>query len=122
METKKQSVASIKVIADDVKNESERPDNATKNEKIDARQQATRIKNQGLLLDQEMRKQYANRIYKLIAWWLGMVMVLLISQGIFSHSGYFKLSETILLAVIGGTTLNVLGLFVIVINYLFPKK
>ncbi|MDP4360701.1 hypothetical protein QR510_29170, partial [Escherichia coli] len=34
----------------------------------------------------------------------------------------FDLDDKILLALIGGTTLNVLGIFTIVTNFLFPKS
>lgn len=35
---------------------------------------------------------------------------------------YFKLNSDVMLALIGGTTVNVLGVFTIVANFLFPKN
>src|SRR5215469_4109853 len=70
----------------------------------------------------ELRKAFAWDIFYLIVGWLFLVFVVLFLQGfsatICSHA--FRLSDTVLLALIGGTTLNVLGIFVIVVRYLFP--
>jgi len=34
----------------------------------------------------------------------------------------FKLSDPVMLAVIGSTTVNILGILYVVANYLFPKR
>lgn len=68
----------------------------------------------------ESRKAYANKIFKLVVFWLiGVVAVILLSG--FGPFG-FLLDDKVLLALIGGTTLNVLGIFTIVANFLFPKN
>ena len=48
--------------------------------------------------------------------------MLLVIQGVFSPWGIFNLSNNVLLAAIGGTTINVIGLFLVVARYLFPKR
>ena len=68
------------------------------------------------------RKQYAKRIFNLIRAWLIGIFCLLLLQGFLSNLGLFDLSEAVILAVVGGTTLNVLGIFIVVVNYLFPKR
>ena len=68
----------------------------------------------------QSRKTYANKIFNLVVGWLvGMGVVLLLSG--FRCLG-FDLDTKVLLALIGGTTLNVLGIFTIVANFLFPKN
>jgi len=90
--------------------------------------------------DRQERQKYAKYLFKLIcAWLLGIYSIIMLAGfgatvARFDMSDVpvvkrlefkpsFKLSDAVLLALIGGTTINVLGLFVIVANYLFnsPK-
>jgi hypothetical protein len=68
------------------------------------------------------RKSYAKYIFILICAWLGAMFLLLAIQGALSPHHWFGLSDGVLVAVIGGTTINVLGIFIIVVKYLFPKR
>jgi hypothetical protein len=78
-----------------------------------------RVHAAGLAQDIQERKKYAHRIFCLICSWIGAVFLLIVACGI----GYrFSLPSSVLLAVIGSTTLNVLGIFYIVTHYLFPKR
>jgi hypothetical protein len=74
--------------------------------------------------DTKLRGQFTKRIFLLILGWLSVVLGIIIFQGfkftIFTHS--FGLSNAVLLALIGSTTANVLGVFVIVVHYLFPDS
>lgn len=103
-----------------------------------------RLINRGMEQDIAARKEYANRIFRLIVGWLIAIFSVLILHGFLSRNDvtfsfrffhwiwpspvvslsklHFELSDPVLLALIGGTTASVLGLFVIVANYLFPKK
>jgi hypothetical protein len=81
----------------------------------DARQRAIIA---GLEQDREERKKYAHRIFVLICTWIGGVFAIVVAQGIGCH---FSLAEGVVLAVIGTTTVNVLGIFYIVAHYLFPN-
>ncbi len=91
--------------------------------------------------DREERQKYARYLFQLIcAWLLGIYSIIMFSgfgsttvrinlsdvpgvQRLEEFKPSFQLSDAVLLALIGGTTINVLGLFVIVANYLFnsPK-
>ncbi len=71
----------------------------------------------GLRQDIEARKDYSNKIFKLVSCWLTGVLLVMIGN-IFIG----KLSDAVIMALIGGTTVNVLGLFLVVANYLFPKN
>lgn len=88
--------------------------------------------------DIKARKKYATNIFRLIVWWLLAISAVIFFQGFLSDQtaywmiGYrgfvleafpkFRLSDPVLLALIGGTTASVLGLFVIVVRYLFPNR
>jgi hypothetical protein len=93
---------------------------------------------QGLRQDIKARKRYARHIFRLIVVWLIAIFIILLLQGFLSEremvlgfralgsfwrtSIHFRLSDAVLLALIGGTTANVLGLFIFVVQYLFPKR
>lgn len=70
--------------------------------------------------DVKHRAEYAPKIFWLIVGWILGIFVLLALQGFHPYS--FNLSDSVLIAVISGTTLNVLGIFVIVANYIFRKQ
>lgn len=67
------------------------------------------------------RKRYANKIYWLVVCWLVTMGVLILLDGFSAKTG-FDIDTKIILAIIGGTTINVLGIFTIVTNFLFPKN
>jgi hypothetical protein len=73
--------------------------------------------------DADLRKQFARRIFWLLIAWLLTVLIALIIDGfkigIADHS--FTLPDSVLLALIGSTTANVIGIFLIVVHYLFPE-
>jgi hypothetical protein len=74
--------------------------------------------------DIELRGKFSRRIFSLIVVWLLIVLMIVIFEGfhttICTHD--FKLSDNVLLALIGSTTANVLGVFIIVVHYLFPDS
>jgi hypothetical protein len=63
------------------------------------------------------RRRYSYRIFLTTSFWLISVVAILIFVGL----GWLKLSDSVLIALLGTTTVNVLGFFVIVIQYLFNK-
>ncbi len=76
---------------------------------------------EGLGQDLLERKKYAHRIYCLVMGWLVAMLGLMACEG-FGSRIRFQLSDSIILAAIGATTVNVLGMLYVVANYLFPKK
>jgi hypothetical protein len=84
--------------------------------------QARRAQIISIKQDIEERKKYAGRIFSLLSLWLIGLFVLLLLQGFLSHLHYFSLPDAVLLATIGGTTLNVIGIFIVVARYLFPRR
>ena len=74
----------------------------------------------GLKQDTDERKKYARLFFGLSCAWIVTIIVILLLDGFGWWS--FKLSDSVVLATIGSTTVNVLGILYIVANYLFPKK
>ncbi len=91
-------------------------------DRFDARRRTLLL--EGLKQDLELREAFAWDIFYLIVAWLILIFLILLLQAfsatIFQHS--FRLSDAVLLALIGGTTVNVLGIFIIVVRYLFPQR
>jgi len=65
----------------------------------------------GLVQDIGQRKDFGNKIYWLVVFWILGILFLLAAQGFGVFE--FNLSDQVLITLIGGTTLNVLGIFVI---------
>jgi len=96
------------------------PDDKTREEAEDLDRAQKEAELESFRQDIGARKQYANRIFILICAWLISMLVLLLLEG-FRICG-FNIADRVLITAITGTTLNVLGIFIIVANYLFPKK
>ena len=111
----------LTIVSDEAPSGDE-PDSITKKE-IEALTLAEkRVRIRGVVQDISERKIYAKRVFVLVAVWLAGISIILLAQGFLSPWGLFNLSENVLLAVIGGTTVNVVGIFLIVARYLFPKS
>ncbi|MGO9638691.1 MAG: hypothetical protein ACLPXT_05445 [Terracidiphilus sp.] len=69
------------------------------------------------------RKRYAKKIFILTCTWVTGIYILMLLEG---FGGFwcwaFHLSDSIMLAAIGSTTANIIGVFFIVTRYFFPKK
>jgi hypothetical protein len=72
----------------------------------------------GTIQDIRERKRFANLIYGMVVGWLIAILVIIICTGL----GCLKISDAVLLGLIGSTTVNVTAFFVIVTKYLFPTK
>jgi hypothetical protein len=94
---------------------SKAPDPKTKAEEAELARYAAETKS--LEQDTSERKKYAARIYWLLCGWLVMLFALLFCRGFLKAD----LSDKVLIAIITGTTANILGIFAIVVAYLFPK-
>ena len=90
-----------------------------KPDELSKKEEKQRIQNHALSQDIQERKKYASHIFWLIVGWLVLLFVVLGFQGF--KFCQFDLSENVLLVLIAGTTVNILGIFVIVVNYLFRR-
>nr|WP_314773241.1 hypothetical protein [uncultured Porphyromonas sp.] len=70
--------------------------------------------------DRDQRKTFALRIFVLLCVYLLVVGILLALSG-FSCIP-FSLSDTVLITLLGTSCANVIALFIIVTEYLFPRK
>ena len=121
MATKQKTVLSLDSILPP-KEISETPDQKTALEvkTLESEERAARLAK--LNQDLELREKYSGKLFDLIKYWLIAIFALLLLQGFAGVHGYFALSDKVLITIIGGTTINVLGLFAIVANYIFPKE
>lgn len=94
---------------------SPKPDSTTKKEE---RQLAQWEK------DQESRRVQREKVGPQIVWltavWLAVVLIIIIMSGFGNVFSFFQLSDAVLLGLLGSTTANVIGLFVILAKNLFP--
>ena len=79
-----------------------------------------RIENRALAMDTTHRDKWAKRLFPLCAAWLIAVVAVLVLEGI--HAWGFHLDDSVLIAFIGTTTADVLGLGYIVVKYLFKSQ
>lgn len=98
------------------------PDSKTQKELENLDREVRRARIKGLQQDIDQRKTYANRVFWLLAAWLVGIACLLLFQGFLSPWGLFDLSSEVLLAAIGGTTVSVVGIFLVVVRYLFRQR
>ena len=70
----------------------------------------------------KLRKEHANRIYKITKYYLFTVGTLVVATAICKFFGKEILSTSVLITILGTTTINVLGLMYILATHLFPTK
>ena len=95
------------------------PDSQTQAWKEDLDKQAGQARLRGLEQDIEQRKRYALRLFVVLCVWLAAVLVILFFGGFML--GGFALNDSVLVALLGTTTINVIALFVVVAKYIFPR-
>lgn len=108
-------------------------------EDADAQRRRDDLINEDYAQDIKARKEYADKLYGLIKFWLIGIGFLIVFQGFtvdfifFSTPSYslnfkdyfpisFSLSDKVLIAILTGTTINVLGLFLVVARYFYKSK
>ena len=78
------------------------------------------IQNESDTQDRDQRKDFAERVYYFaFVYMIFVFLVLFISGSTVSH---FHLNDNVLITLLGTTTANVIGVLVIVVAYLFPKR
>lgn len=70
--------------------------------------------------DREERKKYAKRTFVFLSVFTGTVLLTIILAG-FSEVVGFKLEESVLIALITSSLATVVGIFILVMQYLFKK-
>lgn len=102
------------------------PDSETNSESEDLARAAKKVDIEGRKQDIKERKAYADRIFWLVVAWLVFVGYILIAHGarwpwMAQYLG-FNLPEAVLIALITTTTGGVVGILLIVVQYLFPRR
>jgi hypothetical protein len=71
--------------------------------------------------EHETRLRLLGRLYTLLQQWLVFVVAVVFAQGFLGPAGWvhFQLSDNVLLAILGVTTVNVLGVFLVAARYVF---
>lgn len=70
-------------------------------------------------VDLKMRVGYSIALFVVLLFWLAFIAAVISATG--SETCPFTLSDAVLIALIAGSTANVIGLVIIVAQYLFPK-
>ena len=73
---------------------------------------------EGAKQDRAQRKQYADKIFLLVAFYLISVYILIILSGV----SFLEIDSSVLIAIVTTTTANVIALFTFVAKYLFHPK
>ncbi len=69
--------------------------------------------------DRDQRKMFAEKIFSFVCLYMFAVFFILFLCG---SPGSFKLSDTVLITLLGTTTANVIGILIIVVKYLFSRN
>lgn len=69
--------------------------------------------------DRKQRKEFAEKIFSFVCLYMFSVFLILFLCGSPSN---FKLSDTVLITLLGTTTANVIGILIIVVKYLFSRN
>ena len=88
------------------------------NEEIDTYQRAFDL--HVAFEDFSERLKYSAKTYNLIAAWLSVDLAVLLAQA-WRFNG-FDLPQSVIVTLIGGTTASVVGMFVVVLKYLFHRS
>ena len=96
------------------------PDQQSQEEEQKLEAERKRAEIRGTNQDTDERKKYAHRTFCLVCSWLAAIAGVLLLAGF--RIGGFSLGNDVLMALIGGTTTGVVGIFLIVARYLFPRR
>lgn len=70
--------------------------------------------------DRQQRKEFATKIYNFLCAYLSIVFFLVILSG--ASCVKFELTEGVVITLLSTTTANVIGIFILVVKYLFAAK
>jgi hypothetical protein len=99
----------VKISTEDIDRETKLVDLNIKKESLESDRQ-----------DRKERKNYADKVYRLIFGFLVIVLLIVIASGI--KWLCFNLSDNVLITLLTTTSANVIGIFMIVMRYLFKQK
>lgn len=107
------------ITASEVEAASSKPDALSRRERLDLEYERGVAQLENYKEEIKQRRKYARRIFILTCLWVTAIYGLILLQG-FAYKG-FHVSDSVLLAAIGTTTANIIGVFLIVAKYLFTR-
>ena len=99
--------------------------------------ESQRLKNKTIEQKLEIRKGFTNKIYFLVVAWLIVVTFFIFASGCSApfnlcalfgtinntlDFSFFKLSDAVLLALLGTVTIDIIGLLVVIVKYFYNDK
>lgn len=108
-------------IAENITNAADNSDRESKiraHKEVNEDERQKKLANDVTEQDKNERKVYANLSFTLVAMWLVMVLVIFVAIG----KGDLYYSENVIITLLTTTTINIIGIFLIVARYLFPTK
>lgn len=69
-------------------------------------------------LELKLKEEFSEFIKQLVIVWIAFIIFMIF----FTGTGYIRLSDTVLITLITGTSVNIIGLIIIVARHLFPEK
>jgi hypothetical protein len=92
-------------------------------ERARAELERLRLENISLAQNTSLRRQYARNIFTMVAVWLAFVASTITASGLRGYPYFaFGLSDGVLIALMTTATATVVGVLLIVANYLFPRS
>lgn len=88
--------------------------------KLQLENDARKVENESESQNKQQRKDFAERIYSFAVIYMFGVFIILFLSG--TETTNFKLSDNVLITLLGTTTANVIGILIIVVTYLFSRK
>lgn len=88
-----------------------------------ARNKRLELQNKSEEQKQEMQREFGDWAKRIVSWWLVFIVLLLIVVGAVSFFyGTQIFSDKVLITLLATTTVNVIGMVIIIIKYLFANK
>ena len=68
----------------------------------------------------EYRRRYSSRVFWVTCLWLIFTAALIVATGF--KQNFFHLSDTVLVAALGSALAGVIGMFLVILNWLYPRS
>ena len=96
----------VKLSLEDIEREARNVEVDLKREELESHRQ-----------DRAERKKFANKIFRMLGFFLFIVLIIVICCAY--QCIPFELSDTVIVTLLSTTTINVIGIFLVVVKYLF---
>jgi hypothetical protein len=113
-------MSKIKQVRDDIEDVTNSPTKETYKETHQYDQELTKQKIEDLKSNRDLRETYAKLCVGFMCVWSLIVWILVIASGFESLCIHY--SDTVLVSIIGGSTVNVIGLVLVIMKGLFPPS